>query len=849
MPENNGFTHLPLPLLFQGKPKLHGGGSRVSRTEANKNNRGEHGAYVKRRATELSRFWTERRATRLSNNLPEIETGIPVLLEIDPSADINFLRGLGFEIVCEIEEGFIIVATDDIDFAVLNEKTDAFIANIKARCNTPARVYALCEDNDRLRRVLSEELYAKWDQIQPEVQYYVDIGVSCCGETELPKRPQRGTQETDEHYLLREQRWEERCRAAYREWDELKEKREETIREFIREYDGEIMAGEDDVTDFSRLPDSFSARLKVSGACLLDLVLNFAYIFEVSEAATINMGSTCNSSEVYNENVQLHNPLPSAPVVCIVDSGIQEEHKYIAPAILEADSISMVMDDNAANDEVWGGGHGTRVAGAVLYPENVPTDGEYQLPCWIRNMRVLDANNCMPQELYPPKVIETAVKKFSVEMPEATRIFNHSIGSRKSCEMRHMSPWAAEIDYQSYHNDVLFIQASGNVSSDIIAAYMQRGYMYPEYLGKELCRVSDPAQSLQALTVGSVSGSDLETEDSVVLGKKGEVSSFSRIGPGIWDVIKPDVVEYGGTHVYVKGSTPPQLTTPIDVCPELIRKSPEGPAFSRDEVGTSFAAPKVTYIASQIARTLPDAPTLLYRALIAQSARWPKSIQDMDPEECVSTLRQIGFGIPDVERATHNDDYRITLITPDLAEIGDNEAHVFQVPIPEEISSVGEDHDILVEITLSYAANPRRTRRYVKGYLSTWVEWCCSRIGESADTFVRRIFETGSTINDDGDFQWVLGEASNRGVADGFSRKYGTLQKDWCVVKSHQLADAFCIAVRGHKGWGGLFKAKYSLAVSFEAINHDVAIYEPIRSEVELLVDGGEIRVEMPEEN
>lgn len=163
------------------------------------------------------------------------------------------------------------------------------------------------------------------------------------------------------------------------------------------------------------------------------------------------------------------------------------------------------------------------------------------------------------------------------------------------------------------------------------------------------------------------------------------------------------------------------------------------------------------------------------------------------------------------------------------------------------LSNVGEDYDILVEVTLSYAANPRRTRRYVKGYLSTWLDWCCSRIGESAETFARRIFETGAIIEDDGDFNWVLGEATNRGVAEGYSRKNGTLQKDWCIIKSNQLSDAFCIAVRGHKGWGGLFKAKYSLAISFEAVNQDIPIYEPIRTEIELAVENGEIEVEMPE--
>ena len=624
-------------------------------------------------------------------------------------------------------------------------------------------------------------------------------------------------------------------------------KREETIENFVSEYNGEIMQLADGISEMTDLPDSFSARLKISGKCLLDLALNFAYIFEISEAETIVMGDSPQNNDSLTENVQIEAPIQSAPIVCVMDSGIQEEHKYLAPAIIRDESVSLLPNNFNTSDEVTGGGHGTRVTGAVLYPRTIPSDGNYHLPCWIRNMRILDENNCLPEEVYPPKTIAIAVQKYNVESSPPTKIFNHSIGSRRSCEMKHMTSWAAEIDSQSYNNDVLFIQAAGNISTDVISAYWQAGYPYPEYLDRELCRISNPAQSLQAITVGSVSATELETDDYIALGKPMEVSSFSRSGPGIWDVLKPEVVEYGGTHVYNKGSVPPQLTTPPEVCPELIRKSPEGPAFARDNVGTSFSAPKVTYIASQIEKVLPESPALLYRALIAQSARWPNNINDVSKEECVSTLRHIGYGVPDVERATHNDEYRITLLTPSPMELGDDEAHIFQVPIPEELSNVGEDYDILVEVTLSYAANPRRTRRYVKGYLSTWLDWCCSRIGEKAETFARRIFETGSIIDDDGDFNWVLGEATNRGAAEGYSRKNGTLQKDWCIIKSNQLSNAFCIAVRGHKGWGGLFKAKYSLAVSFEAINQDIPIYEPIRNEIESVVESSEIEVEMPE--
>lgn len=55
-------------------------------------------------------------------------------------------------------------------------------------------------------------------------------------------------------------------------------------------------------------------------------------------------------------------------------------------------------------------------------------------------------------------------------------------------------------------------------------------------------------------------------------------------------------------------------------------------------------------------------------------------------------LRSMGYGIPDTERATRNDEYRVTLLTEQIREIGDGEAHVYRIPIPEELSSVGEDY-------------------------------------------------------------------------------------------------------------------------------------------------------------
>ena len=164
--------------------------------------------------------------------------------------------------------------------------------------------------------------------------------------------------------------------------------------------------------------------------------------------------------------------------------------------------------------------------------------------------------------------------------------------------------------------------------------------------------------------------------------------------------------------------------------------------------------------------------------------------------------------MPNVERATHNNDYGVALVIPNNVEIGEGEAHIYSVNIPDSLSRVGENFDILIEITLSYAVKPRCTRRYLKGSLSTWLDWVNSKKGEQSGIFAQRIFVEGWVIEDDGNFNWMLGESRGRGQGQipDYSRSCGTFHKDWCVIKSNQLSDAFCIAVREHKGWGSVFK-------------------------------------------
>ena len=68
-------------------------------------------------------------------------------------------------------------------------------------------------------------------------------------------------------------------------------------------------------------------------------------------------------------------------------------------------------------------------------------------------------------------------------------------------------------------------------------------------------------------------------------------------------------------------------------------------------------------------------------------------------------------------------------------------------------------------------------------------------------------------------------------------RGSGTVQKDWTIIKSNALPPDFCIAVVGHRGWSQDpdSTAKYALAVSFEVVGREIAIYEDVRVAVEEL--------------
>ncbi|CAA7197478.1 hypothetical protein CHRY9293_03537 [Chryseobacterium potabilaquae] len=302
-------------------------------------------------------------------------------------------------------------------------------------------------------------------------------------------------------------------------------------------------------------------------------------------------------------------------------------------------------------------------------------------------------------------------------------------------------------------------------------------------------------------------------------------------------MIKPDVVEYGGGLSLSK--TGNIVSIKNELSPELVRSTLHGgSAIGNDIVGTSFATPKVSYIVSQLLKLYPEENVNLLRGLVVQGARLPEPYFETPS---ATSIKHFGYGIPSLERVTKNSDQRITFYN--TGNIRAEEGHIYSLKIPEFLRSPAEEYGILIEVTVAYTAKVRRTRQKTKSYLSSWLDWTSSKVGEVFDEFkdyvLKEIENEVTTYDRDfrnamSSWNWKI-KSDKRGEVDGISRTNSTVQKDWTIIKSHDLPEDINFAIRGHKGWDkSNGEIPYSLVVSIEILNSSLEIYEAIRIENEI---------------
>ncbi len=280
---------------------------------------------------------------------------------------------------------------------------------------------------------------------------------------------------------------------------------------------------------------------------------------------------TCEFPHIANAMKQIPNlPMPQVgeeyPIVGIIDSGIMPGHKYLEPWVYKRE---FYVAEEYRNYE-----HGTFVAGIIQYGSILNTNAIKQQHYKILDVVVSpnsDAKKGATDTLSEDdliNILNDVIERYH----DKVKVWNMSLGTNKLCGDA-ISDLAIALDDIQDTYEVDIVLSAGNFTIPPLRKWPPLDNLH----GND--RVTAPADSVRAITVGSIANIGIEGYVD-----RNMPSPFSRRGPGANFLVKPDVVYYGGNcleDLQYEGTG----VVSFDVNGNLV----EG-------IGTSYSTPAVTAI-------------------------------------------------------------------------------------------------------------------------------------------------------------------------------------------------------------------------------------------------------------
>jgi hypothetical protein len=556
-------------------------------------------------------------------------------------------------------------------------------------------------------------------------------------------------------------------------------------------------------------------------------------------------------------------PPQGAPVVCALDTGVNAEHPLVAPGLRGAWAYDAAW---GTDDDAPDGGHGTPLSGLILYGDLEPLMSgslPVELTHGAESMKLLPPHGFPPTQ--PPSygvVTQGAVALVETERPGVLRSFCLATSTTDHPPGR-PSTWSGALDQVAagampgeVGNGVpatdtpkrLLVVATGNVSGGML-------------VNVEPCQpLEDPAQSWNALTIGGFTRKDRWTEfgmDPVVpANHRSPYSRGSQSLPDDLTPIKPEVLFEAGNMLSDSSGfcawhpSVSLLSTGSNVVAE-----PLVPFWA-----TSAAAGMAGNFFGRLQAAHPDRWPETLRALAVDSASWPQPIRRRlvgrgahwrtgSKREKQQILREVGYGVPDIERAILSARNDVTLVAE--AEIQPfttgsdgrsavyNEMHFYSLPWPRTALEQLENEIVTMKVTLSYFIEPNLAGKAATRpdtYRSFGLRFAMKQRGESETQFRARV--TAAQAKDGSEStgeasHWLLGPRAVQA---------GSLHCDLWRGYAIDLAGHDSIAVYPVGGWWKSHtgqrrmndRGRYALVISISATDHNVDLHAEVESVIEV---------------
>ncbi|WP_353642527.1 S8 family peptidase [Mesorhizobium sp. WSM2239] len=565
-------------------------------------------------------------------------------------------------------------------------------------------------------------------------------------------------------------------------------------------------------------------------------------------------------------------PPEKSPVVCTLDTGVAAAHPLIAPGLRGAWAYDVGW---GADDHHPNGGHGTPLAGLILYGDLEPLMNgiqPVQLTHGVESMKLLPPQGFPPTK--PPSygvVTQGAVSAVEIEQSDVLRSFCLAISTTDFPPSR-PSTWSGALDQiaaGAMHGEAaegtpaserpkrLLVVATGNVLEGMAVDVLP-------------CQsLEDPSQSWNAVTVGGITRKEQAPAPPPALSPAvpaNHRSPFSRGSQSLPDdltPIKPEVLFEAGNMLSA-------ATGLCDWHPAVSLLAPGSDVVAEPLVpfwATSAAVGMAGNFVGQLQAALPDLWPETHRALTVDSARWPEPIRknfigrgahwktgkNATKAKVQEMLREVGYGVPDITRAIMSARNDATMIAQ--AEIQPytmgaagaavfNEMHFYDLPWPKTALEQLENEIVTMKVTLSYFIEPNLTGKAATRpdtYRSFGLRFDMKKRGETDARFRSRVSasqEKDGTQSDSEQSYWLLGPKAVQA---------GSLHCDLWRGYAADLALHDAIAVYPVGGWWKSHagqkritdKARYALVISISAPGQNIDLY----SEVTALVEAKEVEV------